>query len=123
DPEVTELIDAVRALAHQAPGLAAQSIARLGLTREMVPTQLLSHAVVWEALLARMPLTAMIRNLGVMSKVGLLAPMSDAANTITQRLVDRATLKAARVHPIALLAALKTYAQGHGMKGKNSWRA
>jgi 60 kDa SS-A/Ro ribonucleoprotein len=57
-----------------------------------------------------------------MSKVGLLGPMSDAAGTITARLGDRMALKAARVHPIALLAALKTYAQGHGMKGKNSWR-
>jgi len=123
DAEVTELIDAVRALPHQPPGLAAQAIVRFGLTREMVPTQLLSHAVIWEALLERMPLTAMIRNLGVMSKVGLLAPMSDAVHTITVRLGDRAALKAARVHPIALLAALKTYAQGHGMKGKNSWRA
>jgi 60 kDa SS-A/Ro ribonucleoprotein len=122
DMEVVQTIEAVEALKYQAPGLAAQTIARHGLTREMVPTGLLAHAVVWEALLERMPLTALIRNLGVMSKVGLLGPMSDAAGTITARLGDRMALKAARVHPIALLAALKTYAQGHGMKGKNSWR-
>jgi 60 kDa SS-A/Ro ribonucleoprotein len=122
DMEVVQTIEAVEALKYQAPGLAARTIARHGLTREMVPTGLLAHAVVWEALLERMPLTALIRNLGVMSKVGLLGPMSDAAGTITARLGDRMALKAARVHPIALLAALKTYAQGHGMKGKNSWR-
>ena len=122
DMEVVQLIEAVEALPHQAPGLAAQTIARHGLTREMVPTALLTHAVVWEALLERMPLAAMIRNLGVMSKVGLLVPMSEAVRTVTRRLGDQNTLRGARVHPIALLAALKTYAQGHGMKGRNSWQ-
>ena len=122
DMEVVQLIEAVEALSHQAPGLAARTIAQHGLTREMVPTALLAHAVVWEALLERMPLTAMIRNLGVMSKVGLLTPMSDAVRTVTARLGDRKAVHRARVHPIALLAALKTYAQGHGMKGRNSWQ-
>jgi 60 kDa SS-A/Ro ribonucleoprotein len=123
DPEVMQVIDAVHALPYQAPGLAALAIARHGLTREMVPTGLLTHAVVWDALLERMPLAAMIRNLGVMSKVGLLAPMSDAVRTVTDRLGSEHALRAARVHPIALLAALKTYAQGHGMRGSNTWRA
>jgi 60 kDa SS-A/Ro ribonucleoprotein len=122
DLDVVQTIEAVEALKHQAPGLAAQTIARHGLTREMVPTALLTHAVVWEALLERMPLTALIRNLGVMGKVGLLVPLSDAVQSVTTRLGDRKAIKAARVHPIALLAALKTYAQGHGMKGKNTWR-
>ena len=121
DMEVIQTIEAVQALRHQAPGLAAQSIVRHGLTREMVPTELLTHAVVWEALLQRMPLTAMIRNLGVMTKVGLLGPMSDAVMTVTAALGDRAKLKAARLHPIALLVAQKTYAQGRGMKGSGSW--
>ena len=120
--DVIQTIEAVHALKYQAPGLAAQSIARHGLTREMVPTELLTHAVVWEALLERMPLTALVRNLGVMTKVGVLAPMSASAGNVVARLGDRKAIKAARVHPIALLAALKTYAQGHGMKGKNSWR-
>jgi 60 kDa SS-A/Ro ribonucleoprotein len=123
DLDVVQTIEAVEALKHQAPGLAAQTIARHRLTREMVPTELLTHAVVWEALLERMPLTALIRNLGVMGKVGLLVPLSDAVQVVTVRLGDRKAIKAARVHPLALLAALKTYAQGHGMKGKNTWRS
>ncbi|MBL8978565.1 MAG: TROVE domain-containing protein [Gemmatimonadetes bacterium] len=122
DMDVVQTIEAVETLKHQTPGLAAQTIVRHGLTREMVPTELLSHAVVWEALLERMPVTALIRNLGVMSKVGLLVPMASAVGTVIARLGDRKALKVARVHPIALLAALKTYAQGHGMKGKNAWR-
>lgn len=122
DMEIVETIEAVQALRHQAPGMAAQTIARHGLTREMVPTELLTHAVVWEALLPRMPLTALIRNLGVLSKVGLLAPMAPAVETVVNRLSDRAALRAARVHPVALLVAQKTYAQGHGMRGSGAWK-
>ena len=122
DLDVVALIEAIKSLAQLAPNEAARVISELRLTREMVPTELLTHAVVWEALLERMPLTALVRNLGTMSKVGLLVPFAEAAGTVQSRLADPKAIKAARVHPIALLAALKTYAQGHGMKGKNSWR-
>ena len=122
DIDVVQTIEAVEALRHQAPADAARTIVQHRLTREMVPTPLLTHAVVWEALLERMPLTALMRNLGVMSKVGLLVPLSAAVGSVSRRLQDRQAIRAARVHPIALLAALKTYAQGHGMKGKHSWR-
>src|SRR6516162_5311169 len=44
------------------------------LPREAVPTQWLNEALVWEALLEGMPMTAMIRNLGKMTSLGLLAP-------------------------------------------------
>ena len=122
DMEVVRTIEAVEALKHQAPAEAARTIAQYRLTREMVPTPLLTHAVVWEALLQGMPYTAMIRNLGVMTRVGLLAPCSAAARQVAGRLADREALQAARVHPLAVLAALRTYGQGHGMKGRHSWR-
>jgi 60 kDa SS-A/Ro ribonucleoprotein len=64
--------------------------------------------VVWEALLERMPLTAMVQNLGVMSRVGLLVPTSAAVRRVVDRLGDRTALRAARIHPVGLLAALKT---------------
>jgi 60 kDa SS-A/Ro ribonucleoprotein len=119
--DVVTFVEAVASLARLKPAAAAQVIARHRLTREMVPTELLTHPGVWEALLPAMPLTAMIRNLGVMSSAGLLAPHSDAARTIVARLGDRDALRSARIHPIAVLAALKTYAQGHGVRGKNTW--
>ena len=119
--EVVGLIESIQSLAHLTPNEAAAVIARMKLTREMVPTELLTHAVVWEALLDRMPLTAMIRNLGVMTKVGLIAPASDAARRIVDRLTDHEALRGARVHPVAVLAAMKTYAQGRGMKGSGKW--
>jgi 60 kDa SS-A/Ro ribonucleoprotein len=92
-----------------------------GLTREMIPTEHQTSPKVWEALLERMPMTAMIRTLGRMSASGLLAPLSDASKLVVERLEDRDALRSQRVHPIALFSALRTYGQGHGVKGKLTW--
>jgi 60 kDa SS-A/Ro ribonucleoprotein len=121
DLDVVALIEAIKSLAHLTPVEAARVITRMRLTREMVPTELLGSPAVWDALLERMPLTAMIRNLAVMTKVGLIAPGSDAARVVVNRLSDRKALRGARVHPVAVLVALKTYAQGRGMKGTGAW--
>ncbi len=91
------------------------------LPRECVPTDLLNDVGVWEALLEDMPMTAMIRNLGKMSSVGLLKPLSAAATHVAERLANGEAIRKARVHPIAILIALKTYQQGHGERGKLSW--
>ncbi len=119
--DIVGLIESIKSLAHLTPDEAAKVISRMKLTREMVPTELLTHAVVWDALLERMPLTAMIRNLGVMTKVGLITPRSNATRKVADRLTDHEALRGARVHPVAVLAALKTYAQGRGMKGSGKW--
>jgi 60 kDa SS-A/Ro ribonucleoprotein len=121
DLDVVQLIESIKSLAHMTPAEAASVITRMRLTREMVPTELLGSAAVWDALLERMPLTAMIRNLSVMTKVGLIAPGSDAARKVVDRLSDREALRGARVHPVAVLVAMKTYAQGRGMKGSGKW--
>lgn len=91
------------------------------LTREMVPTWALNHADVWESLLIDMPMEAMTRNLGNMSKVGLLRPLSAAAKTVVLRLGDEERIKRSRLHPIKILTALKVYGSGKGMRGSNSW--
>lgn len=100
-------------------------IARFGFTREMIPTEHLNSPVVWEALLENqgrgMPMTALVRNLGKMTAVGLLAPFSEAGKRVVAMLTNPELLKRGRVHPIALLAALKVYEQGHGERGKLSW--
>ncbi len=122
--EIVRLLRAVEELhgsGETSPERAAARVREHRLTREMLPSELLREPVVWEALLEGMPLTALIRNLGVMSGVGLLAPMSDAARTVVSRLTDGEALRRARVHPVAVLAALKTYAQGRGMRGKSTW--
>ena len=115
------LMETVRSLRAMTPAEAARTIREHGLVREMVPTELLVHAAVWDALLESMPLGAMVRSLAVMSKVGLLAHGSDAARTVAARLGDRDRIRASRLHPVALLVALRTYAQGRGERGGSTW--
>jgi 60 kDa SS-A/Ro ribonucleoprotein len=96
-------------------------IAGAGLPREAVPTRWLTERAVWEALLPKMPMTALMRNLATMTKVGLLAPGGDATAAVATRLGDEAALRGARVHPVAVLSALATYRRGRGVRGDATW--
>ena len=103
----------------------ANEVARLvrefELPREAVPTHFLNEPQVWAALLEKMPMTAMIRNLATMTKIGLLASGSAATKRVVEQLGDVERLRRARVHPVAVLGALKTYASGHGVRGNATW--
>jgi 60 kDa SS-A/Ro ribonucleoprotein len=91
------------------------------LPREAVPTQFLNEKVVWEALLEAMPMTALIRNLATLTRIGLLEVGSNATKKVVAQITDAAWLRQARVHPIAVLTAQKTYAAGRGARGQHSW--
>ncbi|HEY1801911.1 MAG TPA: TROVE domain-containing protein [Terriglobales bacterium] len=120
--ELPELIGAFeQAKRATRAGEIVKLIGEFDLPREAVPTQWLNEVVVWEALLERMPITAMIRNLGKMTSLGLLKPFSDAKSRIVRKLKDETALKRARIHPLAVLVAQKIYAQGHGDKGSLAW--
>ncbi len=92
-----------------------------GLPRECIPTQHLNDPGVWEALLEKMPLMAMVRNLAKMTTVGLLKPGSDATRTVRDRLADGDLLRKARLHPLAILLAASAYSAGRGLKGGLAW--
>src|SRR5437762_601200 len=96
-------------------------ITEFDLPREAIPTQWLNEIAVWDALLGRMPMTAMIRNLGKMTAIGLIKPFSDAKKLVLRKLKDETALKRSRIHPLAVLVAQKIYAQGHGDKGTLKW--
>ncbi len=96
-------------------------IREYGLVREAIPSQFLTNAAVWAALLDATPLEVIVRNLATMSRVGLLVPGSDAARLVAERLADGERIRRARLHPIKLLAALKTYAAGKGVRGSGEW--
>src|SRR3954452_1177332 len=68
-----------------------------------------------------MPTTALIRNLATMTRVGVLEPGSEGTATAVGRLGDAERIRRARVHPIGLLAALRTYAAGRGARGQGTW--
>jgi 60 kDa SS-A/Ro ribonucleoprotein len=86
-----------------------------------VPTEWLNDAKVWRALLERMPITALVRNLGKLSQVGVLTPLGDAVPLVVSALRDVDRIRKSRLHPLAILLALRTYAQGRGEKGKLVW--
>jgi 60 kDa SS-A/Ro ribonucleoprotein len=125
DAEVTGSLPKVQAMLQLREetdaARAAQIIRDSGLPREAIPTQLLSHTEVWEALLETMPLTAMIRNLATMTRVGLLVKGTSACDRIVSALGSRDRLVRARIHPMAILIALKTYASGTGLRGSGTW--
>jgi 60 kDa SS-A/Ro ribonucleoprotein len=106
----------------KSPKAIAAVVREFNLVREMLPTESLNHPEVWEALLYNgMPLTAMLRNLGNMAKHGLLTPLSDASKYVAGALSSKEGLARARIHPLSVLLAMKTYGQGHGMKGSGKW--
>ncbi|XXY52187.1 TROVE domain-containing protein [Sorangium sp. So ce269] len=117
-----ELPDAVRAFESLRAATNRKQVTALirqhRFTHEMLQTEWKNDPAVWEALLEHMPQTALIRNLGKMTAVGLLSPMSDASRKAARQLTDAARLRAARVHPVAVLSALKVYEQGHGERAR-----
>lgn len=88
---------------------------------ETIPTQFLKSAQAWGTLLPRLPMTALIRNLGRMSANGLIVPLSEASDIAAERIVNAEAIRKARVHPIQVLAALLTYQAGHGTRGSLTW--
>ena len=96
-------------------------IERYDLVRECIPTQFLNDPGVWDALLQKMPLMAMVRNLGKMSNVGLLKPMSKACGLVCEKLNDAENVKRSRIHPVSLLMASSVYRAGCGMRGNLRW--
>lgn len=92
------------------------------LPREVVPSAMLHERVVWEALLEEMPMMALVRNLATLTRIGIIAPNSDWARRVAEQLGERERLRKARVHPLSILSALRTYASGAGVRGQNTWK-
>ena len=124
DAERLPQVDAFRRLqraetAAEAAGLLTAHARAL--SREMVPTDHLGDPAVWRALLPNLPLTALVRNLPVLTRLGVLRPLADETRAVTARLIDGEALRGARVHPLSLLVALRTYGQGRSERGSSTW--
>lgn len=100
---------------------AAQYVRQYNLPREVLPTEVLTDPLVWEALLEKMPMTAMIRNLATMTRIGTIKPLAKQTVEIVNRLGDRDRLKKARIHPLQCLGAMLTYSAGRGARGGHEW--
>lgn len=84
-----------------------------GLPWEALPDEATGQPDVWRALIeAGLPVTALIRNLVKLTRLGVLAPMSAHLAAACARLRDGELLRKGRVHPVQILIAMKTYATG-----------
>jgi len=92
------------------------------LSWEMLPDEALADPGVWEALIAAgMPQTALMRQLPRLTRLGVLTQMSPVTAVVAAQLADREHLVAARVHPVNILVALRTYASGVSVRGSTTW--
>ncbi len=90
---------------------------------EALPTESLKDPNVWRSLAigkGRLPYTAMLRNLGRMTSVGVFDDMPTLLHVVA-RLSDSVHVTRARVHPFNILTAMKTYGQGRGFRGSLAW--
>ncbi len=112
----------LKAQAAESPSETAALVREYKLPREALQTEHLNDADVWAAMLeTKMPMTAMIRNLANMTRTGVLDSKWNLA-FVTGALGDAEIIHKSRVHPMTMLIALRTYAQGRGLRGQNTWQ-
>jgi hypothetical protein len=86
--------------------------------REHLPTELLNTPQIWNSLLNGMGMTALIRNLGKLSQIGVATTRS---SDIVRMLTDAKLVKDSKIHPLQVLVGMKTYSQGKGDLGSMTW--
>lgn len=92
-------------------GRVAAAIHEYQLSHEMVPSETLGSKHTWGALLPYMGMTAMIRNLGRMTSLGVFDD-PDLRAHVLEGLTNQAGLQKARIHPMTVLVAMGAYKQG-----------
>jgi hypothetical protein len=88
------------------------------LVREHVPTNLFGSKEIWLTLLETMPLEALLRNLGKLTQIGVVA---EKYKEIEARFLNQSEVLKARIHPIKVLIASKVYNNGCGDNGSLTW--
>ncbi len=97
-------------------------INQYNLPREAILTEFLNVKEVWQALLQDIGLTALLRNLGNLSKIRLLSTYHEKElDYVINKITDKELLTKARIHPLQVLATLMTYSTGRGARGNGEW--
>jgi hypothetical protein len=86
--------------------------------REHLPTHLMSSPAIWTHLLKDMGLTALIRNLGKLSSIGVMA---SRRQEIIAMLGNDKQIRDSKIHPFAVLVAMKVFSKGAGELGSMTW--
>lgn len=101
---------------------AAKLVREYALSWEMLPDQALGQRTVWDALLdTGIPQTALMRQLPRLTRLGMLPAMGGRTAEVAARLSDPERLRKARVHPVNVLVAARTYASGESARGDSTW--
>jgi 60 kDa SS-A/Ro ribonucleoprotein len=79
---------------------------------EYLPSRFQGSAKVWEALAPVVGVTALLRNLAKMTRIGTIAPYAAANAEIARRLADPETIRHGRIHPMDVFLALRVYQSG-----------
>lgn len=94
-----------------------------GLSWEMLPDAALNERATWDALLdSGIPQTALMRQLPRLTRLGVVGNMAKRTDEIAARLSDAERLRKARVHPVNVLVAARTYASGASARGGPTWQ-
>ncbi|EFV12828.2 TROVE domain-containing protein [Segniliparus rugosus] len=122
-PDSLAILDGFRKA--QAATTAGEWVSLIGqypsLSWEMLPDAALNEASVWEALIAQgVPQTALMRQLPRLTRLGVLGS-SGVLGAVAAQLADPQRLRKARVHPVNVLVAARTYAQGRGARSSAAW--
>ena len=117
------LIDGfVRAQAATDAATWASLVRDHGLSWEMLPDAALGEVQVWDALLdVGVPQTALMRQLPRLTRLGMLPDIGGRTAEVTAQLTDAVRLRSARVHPVNVLVAQRTYAAGRSARGAGTW--
>jgi 60 kDa SS-A/Ro ribonucleoprotein len=79
---------------------------------EFLPSGLLASPTVWEALVPHLGMTALLRNLARLTRLGVLGPFAPANEAVTARLRSAEALRKGRIHPMDVFLALRVYLSG-----------
>lgn len=135
-------VDTVKA-EDVAEATAVELVNRHNLPREVLATKLLNSEKIWQSLLLRdtadptkgisMPITALFRNLGKISALGMLDTStgtgperkftSQLVEAICGHITNPDVVVRGHVHPAQVITALKTYRNGRGLRGSLTWTA
>jgi 60 kDa SS-A/Ro ribonucleoprotein len=88
---------------------------------EALPTGYNADPDAWRAMLPTLGLGALVRNLGNMTRIGAVAPLSEAEAMVVERLSDQDAIRRSRLHPFSILLAMAVYAAGRGVRGSGAW--
>ena len=102
---------------------AIKLIRNLRFPREGIPDKLLKSAAVWRALAVNSPMTALFRTLNRMTAAEAFEGPEgrETLSLVIRKLTDAQAIRGAKVHPINVLSALRTYGSGRGVKGSLTW--